>query len=581
MIRRALGISLAMGACAAVLVAAGCYPDYAGPIAGTRHGADTDQEAGEPQPVTADGGASGTGLPCLVQALLEEHCQSCHSQRPSAPMPLMTYADLVAKAPSDPKKRVVDVAVARVSSASAPMPPSGLLAASEASSLIDWAKAGAPRGTCEAAPLWDSGASNGPECRVTADCPRGLTCVSGACTGGPPPSPPPEAGTTLTFADPRSGSAWTTANLASLSLASAYNGAVFDGRYVYFAPDGSTAMALRYDTQKAYSDAASWSTYALARKSATAFGYRGATFDGRYVYFVPATAKAVLVRFDTRGSFSDDAMWTAFDLNGVGASGGFQGGTFDGRYLMLTPTASVALRYDTQGDLTAAQSWSAKDLLTVAPSAYGFVGGVFDGRYVYYAPNSHAGSPHGTVARYDTSGSFTMTASWSTFDLTTVSPHAVGFRTAAFDGRYVYLVPGWSAPTPAWSQGVLARLDTHASFTQASSWSTFDTGAVDSHATGYNSATFDGRYLVFGPGYDAASATYHGRVLALDTESPMDAASSWVMEDTAAFSQKNLRGAAFDGRYIYFPPSSGVAMRLLRHEAFVPAPFPIVGGSFY
>lgn len=103
---------------------------------------------------------------------------------------------------------------------------------------------------------------------------------------------------------------------------------------------------------------------------------------------------------------------------------------------------------------------------TVNAKARGFAGAVFDGRYLYLVP-SFNGSFDGLVARYDTTASFSDGASWSTFDTTTVNANAKGYTGAAFDGRYVYLVP--YEPTSA-----VARYDTQASFTDGASWSTFD-----------------------------------------------------------------------------------------------------------
>src|SRR4051812_48316464 len=58
--------------------------------------------------VTGTGGSTGTtassGLPCNVQAILQANCQRCHSNPPQngAPMPLMTWSDLMAKSFADP-----------------------------------------------------------------------------------------------------------------------------------------------------------------------------------------------------------------------------------------------------------------------------------------------------------------------------------------------------------------------------------------------------------------------------------------------------------------------------------------------
>src|SRR5439155_1209450 len=100
----------------------------------------------------------------------------------------------------------------------------------------------------------------------------------------------------------------------------------------------------------------------------------------------------------------------------------------------------IVARYDTQGVFTAAGAWSTFDVSTVNAGAKGFIGAAFDGRFVYLVPYSN-GATDGIVARYDTQGVFTASAAWSTFDVSTVNAGAKGFNGAVFDGRYLYLVP--------------------------------------------------------------------------------------------------------------------------------------------
>lgn len=106
---------------------------------------------------------------------------------------------------------------------------------------------------------------------------------------------------------------------------------------------------------------------------------------------------------------------------------------------------------------TAAASWSTFDTTQVNADAKRFKTAAFDGRYVYFLPDNHNWPNNGVVARYDTRTNFNATTSWSAFDLQTVFPTANGrganfFIGGAFDGRYVYLVP--------WGGGsVMARFD--------------------------------------------------------------------------------------------------------------------------
>src|SRR5688572_32232358 len=104
--------------------------------------------------------------------------------------------------------------------------------------------------------------------------------------------------------------------------------------------------------------------------------------------------------------------WESF--NGAALTGqpkGMRGATFDGRYVYYVPWIDAAadssgkmVRYDTQAPFTATSSWEEFDTGPAAPvgiSEEGFIGAVFDGRYVYYAP-LHRTSTNGRVVRYDT-----------------------------------------------------------------------------------------------------------------------------------------------------------------------------------
>ena len=73
----------------------------------------------------AGGAPSASGLPCDVQEILEQRCQSCHSASPKfgAPMPLVTRADLLAAPVANSAATVGEATVARVSDTASPMPP--------------------------------------------------------------------------------------------------------------------------------------------------------------------------------------------------------------------------------------------------------------------------------------------------------------------------------------------------------------------------------------------------------------------------------------------------------------------------
>jgi hypothetical protein len=84
-----------------------------------------------------------------------------------------------------------------------------------------------------------------------------------------------------------------------------YAGAAFDGRFVYFVPNGSMGLApaVRYDTLSTFTADCAWETFDPNQLALPDGGvinaYLGAVFDGQYVYFAPTTPTkgAVFLRF--------------------------------------------------------------------------------------------------------------------------------------------------------------------------------------------------------------------------------------------------------------------------------------------
>jgi hypothetical protein len=84
---------------------------------------------------------------------------------------------------------------------------------------------------------------------------------------------------------------WETLSLTPLTgIDLTFGGSTFDGRFVYFAPDlGQTLV--RYDTTAPFTSSSSWARYPGPPSS-------GALFDGRYVYLIPAGT--TFTRFDAK-----------------------------------------------------------------------------------------------------------------------------------------------------------------------------------------------------------------------------------------------------------------------------------------
>lgn len=380
---------------------------------------------------------------------------------------------------------------------------------------------------------------------------------------------------------------WSLFNMTPVTGAAGSISNVFDGRYIYFVPYGAnpptgsrSGIVARYDTQNGFASSDSWSHFDLATVNPAAIGFLGGAFDGRYVYFIPlynAAYHGTVARYDTKGDFTAGSSWKTFDVSSVNPTAtGFANAAFDGRYLYLAPYtnngangtviySSTAARYDTQAEFGQMASWTTFDTSTLDASARGFLGAAFDGRYVYLIPHYNGTAYHGIVPRFDTRATtgFTSKDSWTTFNTATVAGSPVGFLGTAFDGRYIYMVQYRKADM---SFGALvARYDTQADFKDATNaWSTFDAATLaGGSARGFWGAKFDGRYLYLVPFENdfPTGTTYDGIIARYDTTASFGAPSSWSTLDlTVALnnpSAAGFNGAGFDGRYLYLSPRLG------------------------
>ena len=255
-------------------------------------------------------------------------------------------------------------------------------------------------------------------------------------------------------------------------------GGAFDGRYAYFAPgyhqaSGADGRVLRLDTTGEFRDAASWAVHdAGTTGGLNCTNYDGALYDGRHVYFAPLDGGAVL-RHDPRRPFADPAAWEAFDPARLPGRpfGMCVGAVFDGRWIYFTPYAhSTVVRYDTRAPFADPAGWQAFEADRIGGlHTRGYDGAAFDGRFVYFIPFWEGEGPglgfHARTLRYDTARPFEDPASWQAADGGALAPpNPGGFNGGAFDGRFLYMAP-WREDDPSGeirSHGQVLRLDTAA-----------------------------------------------------------------------------------------------------------------------
>lgn len=425
---------------------------------------------------------------------------------------------------------------------------------------------------------------------------------------GPVPCDPPDGGAGgASYHDINNPACWSTMATSALSATQSFFGGAFDGRYVYLTNTVlSMDSLLRLDTLP---EGGGWQEFTPGVDGGEPLGggYEGTAYDGRYMYFVPGEGDVFVTRYDTQGAFSTAASWTDFDLaepDGGTDSGsvdlyeatdsggsdfvGYQGAAFDGRYVYLVPYGSISGatsgrvgRYDTTASFGASASWSTFDITTKDPAAAGFSGATFDGRYLYLVPSLYTAADGGSGAagslavQFDTTADFGSPASWTTFDTTAANPFAAGFSGATFDGRYVYYAPN-RGQAGAFST-VVARFDTQGSFADAAAWSAFDTSPLNPDPSvydwDYQGAVFDGRYVYFVPSNGS-------RLLRYDTESAFSATTAWTSVEVTSLapaSHGDFAGAIFDGQHIYFV-STGYGP-LTVFDAKTPAEIPAAPSS--
>lgn len=247
----------------------------------------------------------------------------------------------------------------------------------------------------------------------------------------------------------------------------------------------------------------------------------------------------------------------------------YSAAVFDGRYLYMVPMAgqNIVARFDTTLAFGVSQSYSFYDVSALNSLSNSFNGGAFDGTYVYYVPftGGAAGTSSGQITRYNTTSAFSSSFSYNFFNTASLQSNSVGFSGAVFDGRYIYFVPNRGLRT---TSGQVTRFDTISSFTSSSSYRFFDMATVQSNSTGFAGGIFDGRYIYYAPSSNR-TGTYFGQITSFDTRLPFTSASSYSFFNTTTL-QSNSKGFSSqvtDGRYLYFMNING---QITRYDTTLP-----------
>ena len=325
----------------------------------------------------------------------------------------------------------------------------------------------------------------------------------------------------------------------------------------------------------------------------------------------------------TWSDITDGKNWSFYDLGLLYPSldgapsplpSGFLGAIFDGHYVYYVPTGNKTggpsgtsqaydvVRFDTTAPFTVGSSYEKMSIAALGANA-AFVGGTIGDGKIYFAPyqaipfihydtslpfadggglggsGSSAGASFGAIFANHAVYYAPLTATTAqridaldggigTFSLFALDASAPAYQGVAFDGKYAYYAPAaGGSPTPT-NLGEILRVDTTADFGNAASWSSFDTQQVDPATGDFAGTAFDGRYVYFVPTTTGAGMPVSSRFVRFDTTGTFNDPGAWkVFVPTNDASSTGYHTAGFDGRYIYFLPfvTTGTSL-LLRYD---------------
>ena len=235
-------------------------------------------------------------------------------------------------------------------------------------------------------------------------------------------------------------------------------------------------------------------------------GYRGATFDGEYVYFSPYYSNhgrhGELIRYNISEDFQDKNSWERMQIHKFEISRyqneqiikthaeGFQGVLYNEPFVYYVPyfvkdgLDSIFLRFDTRMEFSEIEAYS----LVSSPHVY--EDGIVHKNFVYFSPHLDKNNERETYPlRYDTTKPFTDESSWEYHFLKNKTSY-IGAESAM---DKIFYAP-WETTDSA--NSTIAIYDTTKPFTDEQSWR-----LIDIPYQGYTGAAFNGQHIVFPPGW--------------------------------------------------------------------------------
>ncbi len=322
---------------------------------------------------------------------------------------------------------------------------------------------------------------------------------------------------------------------------SGYRGAAFDGKYVYFAPYynnyGRHNVVMQYDTTQPFDNPDSWNPFA-----APTIGFQGAVYHDGNVYFVPyfvdkGDSGSLIMKYDTKMDFYEYNSW---DLSGYYDV--YEDGISVGNNLYLSPhfdykneKNTFPLRIET----------SNSDVINIEKIDLeihaSFIGAAFDGKKIYYAPWESDDQDGTSIMIYDTEKPFLEKSSWDFISI----PY-IGYSGAGFNGTHVVFAPCYCITHSNTSEsGRIMFLNVN---TQEITYSTSDHDA-------YNGVIEAGNTL-----YLVADINQNG------IRSDFVEITNSIKRFSPSIATGGYWGGVFDGQYVYYSPYDEITLKKKNSE---------------
>lgn len=335
--------------------------------------------------------------------------------------------------------------------------------------------------------------------------------------------------TTREFQDPDS---WESVDLTSFHPQSrGFVNGLFDGTYLYLIPYHHTShhgLVGRFDTRsESLHEASAWDYFDLQNSlDRNCRGYVSGTFDGRYLYLSPYqldwnTTHGHAVRFDTKGTFTDPASWSLFDMtNLANGAKGYHGALTTRDWILFVPYVrdqkeyhglmSMVKRGD---DFSSPESWKTVNLQQFHGEACGYIAGSPIQNGFVLAPYYNGKERHGLAAYCQDPSEIENPDQWQFMDLTNLHPKARGYFGAVLVDEDVVFIP--HCRDEQHYNGCLARWKSGSAFQDPNSWSFLDTEAIEVQSKGYIGSACHHDMLYLSP-YETAPGQHSGLAAKVD-----------------------------------------------------------------